>query len=271
MRLLFRRITPLYWAVGVVRYVRFRQEVRRADQKYWSSDEYLELPPPNLRFRVHKALDAASYTANGVSITNDIVKILESNRIDISNSRILDFASGPGRVAGFLSQRFPNAKFFATDIDVEAISWAQVRFNDEIKFSSNEVLPPTHFDSQSFDLIYTVSLFTHLDEQLQFQWLKELQRILRPNGYLVATVHGELARSTCTSSELEAIRTKGILFRTDRIGLLKLDGLPDFYQTTFHSENYVRNRWADYFEIVDYQVGGIQNHQDAVVLKRRSA
>jgi predicted SAM-dependent methyltransferase len=42
----------------------------------------------------------------------------------------------------------------------------------------------------SFDLIYALSVFTHIPVQWQMAWLQELHRVLRPRGYLLCTVLG---------------------------------------------------------------------------------
>ena len=37
---------------------------------------------------------------------------------------------------------------------------------------------------------------------------------------------------------------------------------------TFQSEEYTRREWGKFFEVLEYKVRGIGNHQDAVVLRR---
>ena len=48
------------------------------------------------------------------------------------------------------------------------------------------------------------------------------------------------------------IHSKGFLYLTRASGRLKLDGLPDFYQTTFHTQAYIRREWSAYFDVVHY-------------------
>ena len=99
--------------------------------------------------------------------------------------------------------------------------------------------PPTRYPAAFFDVVYSVSLFTHLDEPSQDQWLEELARILKPGGVLLVTTHGKFALESCTDAEIGELDRRGIVYRVDRKGRFKLDGLPDFYQTTFHMREYV--------------------------------
>lgn len=119
-----------------------------------------------------------------------------------------------------------------------------------------------------FDAIYCVSLFTHLDEPAQDKWLAELARILKPGGIFVTTTHGRLATSSCTLAELADLQRDGIVFRVDRKGRFKVDGLPDFYQTTFHTADYVKAHWGRFLPVAAYNEGGIAGHQDIVVMRK---
>src|SRR5438046_2874585 len=51
--------------------------------------------------------------------------------------------------------------------------------------------PPLAFANATFDLAYALSVFTHLPEAMQHDWMDELRRVVRPGGYLLLTTHGE--------------------------------------------------------------------------------
>lgn len=151
------------------------------------------------------------------------------------------------------------------------MQWASEHLSDAAAFTTNEPTPPARYPNEYFDLIYSVSLFTHLDETLQNTWLNELGRMLKPGGILFASTHGRHTLGSCTPEELNQLEDYGMAFRADRKGRFKLDGLPDFYQTTFHSRDYVARQWSRFFDIVDHRDGGLGGHQDLVVLRRRAA
>ncbi len=268
LRQFAKKIWPLYWLVGLVKYVNFVRRLHAANLAY-ARQASAAIPPPMLRYRVHGALDETSYVDVGKSVASCLVQCMQNQRIAINDSAILDFACGPGRVAVELKKCLPSARLFGSDIDREAIAWAQAHLTDIGNFVTNEPVPPTGYAADTFDVIYSISLFTHLDEASQNLWLAELARILKPGGTLLTTIHGSFARTSCTTDELTELDARGIAFRVDRKGRFKLDGLPDFYQTTFHTRAYVAKTWVLFFDVADYIEGGVGGHHDLVVLKRR--
>lgn len=266
-----RKAAPLYWLAGMARYAVFRVRLAREMRRYRSGADRSRLPPPHLRYRVHGSLDAGSYEAIGAGVARAIEDCLRGHGIALAGLDILDFGCGPGRVAQHLAPLTTRCRLSGSDIDAEAIAWARAHLADIATFATNAPSPPLAYAAGSFDLVYTVSLFTHLDEPLQGAWLAELHRVLRPDGILLATVHGALAQETCDARERAALREKGFAFRVGRTGRLKLDGLPDFYQTAFHTREYIRAAWARWFDVESYIEGGLHGHQDIVLLRRRAA
>jgi len=264
---LAKRIPPLYWTAGAIRYAQFRSRLKVAENAY-RLDSARPLPPPMLRYRVHRALDEASYLEAGAYVADVIADNARAIGLAPEGLRILDFACGPGRVLSQLARRLPGNRFDGSDIDAEAIGWARAHLGDVATFAVNRPDPPTGYADDSFDIVYSVSLFTHLDEAYQFQWLQEIERILKPGGLLITTTHGKRCLDTCAPAELAQLAAKGFVFRVDHTGRFKVDGLPDFYQTTFHTEQYVRNRWAEVMPVERFVEGGVNNHQDLVVLRK---
>ena len=97
-------------------------------------------------------------------------------------------------------------------------------------FSVNGPLPPLPYADGSFDLIYGVSVFTHLSEEHQRAWLPELRRILKPGGLLLLSFHSKNVWQPL--EDAGAVERDGFVFRTSA----KLQGiLPEWYQTAFQS------------------------------------
>ena len=119
-------------------------------------------------------------------------------------------------------------------------------------------------ETPSSILVYGVSVLTHLSEQHQRLWMEDLRRVLKPGGLLLLSVHGESTWKGMPESDLRELRRKGFLFKTSS----KLHGiLPDWYQTAYHSREYVMRTCSSQFEVVDYQETGL-GYQDVVVLQR---
>lgn len=113
-----------------------------------------------------------------------------------------------------------------------------------------------------FDIVYSVSVFTHLPEEMQLSWLEELRRVAEKGGYLLLTTHGMELLST--SVPLDNTMAPRFYYAVGT----GTDGLPDFYQTSFHSEDYILNKWSKFFKIVRVIRKGIANHQDLVICLR---
>jgi ubiquinone/menaquinone biosynthesis C-methylase UbiE len=211
-----------------------------------------------------------SYLNAGSVVAGSIASHLERSGVRLENLDILDFGCGPGRVASQLKKLAPSCRFYGTDIDEEAIDWARANLSADASFDVNAQAPPTRYADGLFDVIYAISLFTHLDEQSQLAWLAEFSRIAKPGATVLATVHGESTYDSCYPDELKQLAERGFVYRVDRKGRFKLDGLPDSYQTTFHTRDYVTNIWSRYFDVVEYIPGGLHGHQDVLMLRRRT-
>jgi SAM-dependent methyltransferase len=99
---------------------------------------------------------------------------------------ILDFASGYGRVLRFLRAEYPQARIAACDIDHDAVDFCTQHFGAEPIYGREH----PELSSESYELIWVGSLFTHLDAPAWPLFFDAFQRSLVPGGLLVFTVHG---------------------------------------------------------------------------------
>ena len=199
------------------------------------------LPPAKLRFRVTEQLSPQIYLETSRSTAGALTSLLAYFKIRIGDAtQALDFGCGCGRTLRQLAGT--GAQFTGVDIDAESVDWCKKNLNG-MKFELSSELPPLPFPDQLFDLIYAVSVFTHLDFYHQQRWRDELFRILKPGGMLVFTTHAEhIARKAQTDSS-------NLIFRKSK----KLKGLmPDWYQTTFQSAESVVASFSDVFERVEH-------------------
>jgi SAM-dependent methyltransferase len=179
---------------------------------------------------------------------------------------VLDFGCGCGRVTlGARGRLAPDAALFGTDIDPEAIEWCRTHYSGAAQFVTNCELPPLSFPDASCDLVYSVSVFTHLPEEMQFAWLEELRRVTRPGGFLLLSFHGENHHHSVPAADREAYRRSGFYYL--RVG--DTPGLPGFYQAAFHTDGYVRSVWTRFFDVLEVRVLGLEGLQDLVVCRRR--
>jgi SAM-dependent methyltransferase len=226
---------------------------RHVDAKDRANGGAANLPPAELRYRVSSSPDAENFINIGKKCANDIQSAVREVGHDLAEfDRILDFGCGCGRTLIHLKDLAPRAQFEGTDIDERAIEWCKEHL-PFATFRVGQASPPTDYAPDSFDFIYAISVFTHLDEDNQFRWLEELRRIAKSEGVLLLTVDSSLAGE------------KGFVFQKSYE-----DGLfPAWYQNAFHSEKYVRENFGKYFEVMGYFPRGMNEHQDVVMLRKR--
>jgi ubiquinone/menaquinone biosynthesis C-methylase UbiE len=269
---ILKRVPLIPRAHGLARYARFRLDVAKAnwvEARLGEAEDGLPVPSPELRYRVHGALDRASFFTIGRMCRRDIEGLLASVGQDMGRfEHVLDFGCGCGRVLRFFRDERGMGRLTGTDIDAEAMAWCRENLKSAT-WDVNQDLPPTRYADASFDFIYVISVFTHLDESFQFAWLEELRRILKPGGWAILTVHGKSLHGALKEDERKVLDQKGFLYKVDQTGRLKLDGLPDYYQTAYHTQDYVNQQWSRFFEVVRQVDRGICSNQDAVILQKK--
>jgi cyclopropane fatty-acyl-phospholipid synthase-like methyltransferase len=221
------------------------------------------VPPPLLRYKVSESTDIRLFLDVGQRIATAIERAIDDAGVPMNQmKRVLDFGCGCGRTLAWLISRFPNTQFFGADIDSMSVQWCREHLRGS--FCCNQDAPPLSYADAEFDCIYAISVFTHIDERYQLEWLAEFRRVLRPGGLLLVSVHGVGTAKGLRVEERATLRAQGILFKRSS----KLRGIhPDFYHTTFQTKDYVLQKWSRFFDIVDYKQLGL-GYQDLIVLRR---
>ena len=225
----------------------------------------LEIPPKHLQVRVSGAY-YPHFFDHGREMFKDIENILQSQGQSFSEfEKVLDFGCGCGRFLIPLSLFSDPGKLYGTDIDQEAIKWLRTHYPAFADLSVNKHSPPTKYSNDLFDFVFSISIFTHLPEQMQHLWLAELSRIIKPGGFGIFTVHGEKFYKDISQNNQREFQEKGFTYQISA----PTDGLPDFYRSSFHNHDYIMREWSKYFEIVCIKKEGIGNNQDAVLVRKR--
>lgn len=225
-------------------------------------------PPKHLQVRVVDGY-VPGFIESGFSICDDLNAVLSVAGKSLGDfGNILDWGCGSGRTARALKTLHPEARLYGSDIDPEVIHWLQKKYSPRYgEFQLAPHTPPLSFDAGFFDFVIGISVFTHLPEDMQFQWLEELRRITRTGGYLILTTSGEKNYGQLPDELRRQVEEKGFLYLDGDYG--QSISLPDFYQNTFHSLDYVRREWGRFFDILDAQPARLQTFQDTVLMRRR--
>ena len=231
-------------------------------------DELGGAPPPPRELQVRVVgVYVGGFLQSGHKAVADIESVLARHALTLSMfDKILDFGCGCGRVLRYLRpQSDAGEQPYGTDIDAEAIAWCQIHYDRYARFVVNSPAPPLDFPDDCFDFVYSISIFTHLPEEMQFAWLVELRRVVKPGGYLLFSFRGENHLAAIPSGEKSRMERDGFVYA--KTGATP--GLPEFYQTAWHTPGYVRRRWGEFFEVIDIVPVAIDGQQDAVLCRKR--
>jgi 2-polyprenyl-3-methyl-5-hydroxy-6-metoxy-1,4-benzoquinol methylase len=228
------------------------------------SDDGLPVPPSSLIVRVAGTPDVGWFLRGGRLAAGSIRAALwrQGRRIEELDA-ILDFGCGCGRVTrNWLALH--DTEVFGSDTNEQAVDWCR-RNLPFATFEPNGLAPPIVFDTARFDLVYALSVFTHLPEELQLLWMRELERVLRPGALLLLSTHGEHYVPRLTPDERARFADGDVVVRWEEVAGTNLC-------TAFHPPSYVRERLAAGFDVLDFVAEGAKGnpHQDLFVVRRRS-
>ncbi len=201
-------------------------------------------------------------------------------------AKVLDFGCGCGRVTRFLDSH-KEVTAFGSDVNPDLVSWCSQSLRNT-HTCLNQLSPPLDFPDQTFDLAFSLSVFTHLPEERAEEWLRELARVLVPGGILVVTTHGYPALNTIRDSTIhhqmfqtDKMRTMALI---DELGrkkyihltyqqeLLTAAKAGEDYGNTFIDPSYIYERWnLPELAVIAHIPGGLRGWQDAVVFSRKQA
>jgi SAM-dependent methyltransferase len=227
-----------------------------------AAEDGLPVPPPHLIVRVAGTPDVSWFLESGRLAAQSIVDVLEraGTRIE-SLGTMLDFGCGCGRVvrqwAGF------DVSVCGSDLSGAAIDWCRANL-PYARFETNGLSPPLAFADGSFDFAYALSVLTHLPEAMQHEWMDELRRVVRPDGLVLVTTHGERYLERLHAGEQRRFRAGELVVRWGEAPGTNLC-------TTFHPPSWVRERLLPHgFEEVTFVPEGAAGnpYQDVFLLRR---
>jgi ubiquinone/menaquinone biosynthesis C-methylase UbiE len=240
---------------------------------WWST---IEQPPAENMARVSGAKEFERFVADGRSIAKRVAAHIKTFAGHVSDPKILDFGCGCGRVA--LPMYFDHgALTHACDIDASATAYLGRVLPIDVR--TTPFKPPLPYDDNTFDVVYSISIWTHLVEADQLAWLAEMRRIIKPGGYLMPTTSSYKAIEhrkinmkipAWQDVEPEHLREAGILYRESATLRSHADkyfpGVTDSYGQTSNDPAYLINKWSDYFVLKRHLINDIGGVQDMNIL-----
>ena len=164
----------------------------RFEPPVWVPGEELPLPPPSERHGTVE--DAQAYLEWGKYDHDRVMEHVLRELPSLQGCRVMDFGCSSGRALRHFTTeiREHGWKMIGVDVSARRIEWLRRHFPRHFEVYVGTTLPTLPFESNSFDVIYGFSVFTHI-KFLWDMWLLELRRVLKPGGILIQTFHSEHA------------------------------------------------------------------------------
>jgi len=197
---LLRKLGLLYFFDYIWFYVQ-KIKNREINKKFKILNPNIPLPPDYLIFESFQ-LNYQEYFTESINSAKELLNKLSRHK-DLTNINILDWGCGPGRIIRHLPglTNF-ECNYYATDYNEKSIQWCKDNLKN-IEFNHNNIEAELPYNNDFFDIIYGLSIITHLSENMHKDWFNELYRTLKPGGIMLLTSQGDNFISKLTPNELE--------------------------------------------------------------------
>jgi ubiquinone/menaquinone biosynthesis C-methylase UbiE len=221
----------------------------------------VKLPPDYMLYESFR-MDYRNYYNDGRDTALWLVQEL-SHYASSTNLKILDWGCGPARVVRHLPELLPHAKIVASDYNEQTVSWCKTHVHG-VEFVKNSVSPPLPFHDQSFDIIYALSVFTHLSLENHYRWREEIYRLLSPGGIFLFTTQGNIFISKLSEIEKKKFLLGELVVR----GKVK-EGHRLF--SAFHPQQFIHSIFSDKWRVLKFTNGKMKDwgpEQDVWIVQK---
>ena len=239
----------------------------------------LKNPIPPMRLR---ALNAGRYLGHFLSGADGCLYGLEAALAVVDAKpgdfrRVLDFGCGCGRQI-YKFADFDIEELNGCDINRDSIQWLRENY-PKARFELTEPGKGLPYADEYFDLVYSVSTFSHFGPKPSVFYLRELSRIIRPGGICILTIEGQHSiEDSMRPPRLEGL-PEGISLEAEKrifipyeSEVIRRAGIKDSdaeFGAMFFHRSYIFENWSEHFEVIDILEHVIDNLQDAVIMKKR--
>jgi len=253
----------LIYLTDWIRYYRERFKNKKINKDFKNRNPEVKLPPDYLLYESFQ-INYQKYYTDSVQTAKWLTHYLKKH-LELKDKRVLDWGCGPGRIIRHLTEVIGNGcEYYGTDYNKKSIDWCSKNIPG-IKFNNNSLKASLPYPDNFFDVIYGISIFTHLSEQLHHDWYRELFRILKPNGIIFLTTQGNNFKIKLADSELNPYNEGKLIVR----GKVK-EGHRTF--SAFHPIGFMKKLFMN-AEILEHIESKPENGkvppQDIWILKKR--
>jgi SAM-dependent methyltransferase len=226
----------------------------------------LPLPPAALRAQIGpRHADATFFLRSGEQHAALVREVLQEAGTSVDDlDALLDWGCGCGRVLRHW-HNLPRTQLYGCDINPKMIQWCSTNLRF-VRVDVTQLAPPLPYPSSTFDLIYAFSVFTHLAEDLQHEWMRECRRVLKPGGHLLISTMGEyyLGLERLTDAERTAFANGDLVVLYERSAGTSLC-------SAYHPPGYVHSKLAREFDVVAFRPAADGGRHDIHLLRTPAA
>lgn len=240
----------------------------------WRAAQGLEAPPATdenglpipdrfLITMVAGTIDWRYFLTAGEAALSTFAGLVDKHGGDFRGAgRVLDFGCGCGRLtrhAGAMT----DAEVFGVDYNGRLVGWCAENLPGH--FAKNNLTPPLAFPDGHFDVIWLLSVFTHLRIATQNDWLDEFYRVMAPGAFCLVTFHDEdHPNMGMTDISRDDLIRDGTALYNDRA-----EG--SNYVSTFQTRDYARRQFARRFKVCDIIPSTENSIHQAIAVLRKTA
>lgn len=256
-----RKLRLLYFADSVSFYIR-KIKTRKENKEFLSKNPEVKLPPDYLMYESFQ-INYRKYFKDGAKVASEIAERFKKHT-ELKDKKILDWGCGPGRIIRHLPEVINNGcQFYGTDYNKKSIEWCSENLKG-IQFNHNKLEANLPYEDNFFDIIYGLSIFTHLSEKMHFDWFNELKRILKPGGIMYITTQGKHFKVKLSQDEIVKFNNNELVVRGN-----VLEGHRTY--SAFHPEDFMKKLFKE-VEILEHIVTPVKSKswlpQDIWIVKK---
>ncbi|MEJ0102858.1 MAG: class I SAM-dependent methyltransferase [Bacteroidota bacterium] len=192
-----------------------------------------------------------------------------------ANTKILDFGCATGRVLRHFALQ-SIVECWGCDINENHVIWCNRYLPPSVKVFQNSSLPHLMIEENFFDVIYCLSVFTHI-ETFETSWLCEIRRVLKKGGIAYVTIHDEtswenmpkdwgVGYALTNHPEFQEKWLKEGFPNEKFVSRWQAD--KSYSSNVFYKIDYIRNVWGKFFNILDIIPMG-SNYQTVLILQKQ--
>ncbi|TVR78876.1 MAG: class I SAM-dependent methyltransferase [Chitinophagaceae bacterium] len=234
---------------------------KKINNQFKEEHPHIKLPPDYLIYESFQ-MNYRKYYTGGKATANWLTEIIRKHT-DLEEKTILDWGCGPGRIIRHLPQLTKNCKLYGTDYNQKTIDWCKRNLGG-IHFNLNSLEAKLPYSDEQFDIVYGISIFTHLSEKMHNEWFDELYRTTKKGGIMLFTLQGDNFKGKLSGAELEQYENNKLVIR----GGVK-EGHRIF--SAFHPKEYVKNLFkkAEILEHIEPKpINRLDTPQDIWIIRK---